>query len=96
MRLYNLNFSYMPIKRSSIKDVRRTATRTAHNIVIKQRLHDLSKKIKKAVVAGDAKTIATLAVQLQQTLDKAAKRHIVHANAAARKVSRVMRVSRKK
>jgi small subunit ribosomal protein S20 len=86
----------MPIKRSSIKDVRRTAARTARNLKIKERLHDLSKKIKKAVVAGDAKTISALAVQLQQTLDKAAKRHILHANAASRKVSRVMRTSRKK
>ena len=86
----------MPIKRSSIKDVRRTERRTTRNRVMRDRLHDVTKKLRKALTGSDSKIVIELATQLQKALDKAAKTHVVHRNAARRKVSRAMRVSRRK
>jgi small subunit ribosomal protein S20 len=53
------------------------------------------KALNAAVAAKDLKTVATLVQLAQSKLDKAAKRRVLHPNAAARIKSRIARLSAK-
>ena len=78
----------MPIKTSSIKDVRRTKKRRERNIAVMSRLRGAIAKVGKA----KTKEEATKAFQLaERLLDKAAQKHYVHAKMASRKKSRLAR-----
>lgn len=85
----------MPIKRSSIKDVRRIKTRTVRNDQSRKTIRDLTKDLKKAVAANNKEEVKKLIPKLQKTLDKAAKNHVIHRNAASRKVGKVMSTIKK-
>ncbi len=63
----------MPQKKSAIKELRKTAKRTAHNRQTKRRIKDLQKEIITAVEIkkDDAKVLYK---KLQKSVDKAAKR----------------------
>lgn len=81
----------MPIKQSSIKDVRRIGRRTARNLQVKRGLKKLERTLSRALAANELKAAAEAATKLQQALAKAAKRHILHRNAAARQTGQASR-----
>ena len=70
--------------KSSIKDIRKTRTRTARNRTVRSELKTLIKKFRDARDGEDAEAKKTAARELVSALDKAAKRNIVHANLARR------------
>ena len=76
----------MPIKKSSIKDVRRTARRRVRNVAVMSRLRGAIKKVRDAKSADEAALALNIAESL---IDKAARRKYIPANNAARNKSRL-------
>lgn len=76
--------------KSSKKDIRRIAKRTAANKSMRTSLKTYVKRVREAMATGDAATIATAVTLAQKNLDKAAKRGVIHPNQAARRKSRIM------
>lgn len=84
----------MPIKKSSIKDVRRTARRRERNVAVMSRLRSAIKKVREAKSADEAAKAFSAAESL---IDKASRRKYIPANNAARNKSRLaIAVNRKK
>jgi len=81
----------MANKKSSKKDLRRTAKRTVRNKGAKTALKTYVKKVKQA----EAENVATVLVTAVKALDKAAQRGVIHKNAAARRKSRVAKAANK-
>ena len=82
----------MPIKKSSEKDVRRTARRRARNVAVNSRLRTAVKEVREAKTGAEADKAYTAASSL---LDKAARRKYIHNNAASRSKSRLAIVVQK-
>ncbi|MES2201453.1 MAG: 30S ribosomal protein S20 [candidate division FCPU426 bacterium] len=82
----------MPIKKSSIKDVRRIKTRRERNIAVMSRLRSTVAKVGKAVGPEAASAALSKAKSL---LDKAASKNHLHHKTAARKKSRLARAVNK-
>lgn len=82
----------MAILRSSEKDMRRIAKRTARNRQVRSRLKTLRRKLDEAIASGNAEEAKTAAVSYTSALDKAAKRRIIHQNKADRHKSGYARV----
>ena len=85
----------MPIKKSAIKELRKSKKRAIINASKKKEIKDLIKKIRQAVETSkidEAKKMAETAVKL---LDKAEKTHLMHKNTAARKKSRIHKAIKK-
>ena len=78
--------------RSSEKDMRRIAKRTARNRQVRSRLKTLRRKLDEAIASGNAEEAKTAAVWYTSALDKAAKRRIIHRNKADRHKSGYARV----
>ena len=76
----------MPIKRSSIKDVRRTKRRRPRNIAVMSRLRN---QVSKARAASDPESAAKELKAAEILLDKAARRGYIKSNTAARTKSRL-------
>ena len=74
--------------KSSIKRARQTIGRTERNRTASSRIKTLRKKMLSAVEAGDKETAETAAREFTSAVDKAAKRHMIHANKAANLKSR--------
>lgn len=72
--------------KSSKKDIRKTATRTAANRAVRGRIKTLAKAAANAEGADSIKTSGAL---LASAVDKAVKKSVVHANKAARIKSRI-------
>lgn len=83
----------MPIKKSSEKDVRRTARRRERNVAVNSRLRTAVKQVREAKTGPEAEKAYVAAVSL---LDKAARRKYIHLNAASRSKSRLAIVVQKK
>lgn len=82
----------MPQRRTAIKDLRRNRKRRLHNLDITT---DLRKTIKKFLTLVNAKNAAEAQSALKlvyKKLDKATKRHILHANTASRRKARFSRL----
>jgi small subunit ribosomal protein S20 len=79
----------VPIKKSSEKDVRRTARRRVRNVAVITRLRTAIKKVREAKSADEAAKLYIAAVSL---IDKAATRKYIHANMAARNKARLAAV----
>lgn len=82
----------MPIKKSSIKDVRRTKRRRARNVAVMSRLRGAITKVSQAKTPEETKAALIAAESL---LDKAASKNYIHRNAAARKKSRLIKAAAK-
>ncbi len=82
----------MANNKSSKKDIRRTAKRTALNRTLRSRIKTLDKK---AFSAGDSESLKVSGAALASAVDKAVKKGIVHANKAARIKSRLARAAAK-
>lgn len=70
--------------KSAKKDIRQTRTRTARNRTVRSELKTLIKNFRTARDGDDKEATKTVARALVSTMDKAAKRHIVHPNLARR------------
>lgn len=79
----------MPNIKSVKKDVLRSRKNQIRNQATKSRIKTFVKKTGAAIIANDADLSALLS-QTVSVLDKAAKRGIIHKNAAARRKSRLM------
>jgi small subunit ribosomal protein S20 len=80
----------LPNIKSVIKDVKKSRELRARNLATRSRIKTLVKKTKTAVDEG-ADNTAALLNETVSIVDKAAKRGIIHPNAAARRKSRLMK-----
>lgn len=80
----------MPNIKSVVKDVKKSRERRMRNLDAKSRIKTFIKKTKSAQDASDA-TSAALLTETISIIDHAAKRGIIHPNAAARRKSRLMK-----
>ena len=80
----------MPNIKSSVKDVKKSRERRLRNLATRSRIKTM---VKKSKVAMDAKTedAVRLVNETVSIVDKAAKRGIIHPNAASRRKSRLMK-----
>ena len=79
----------MPQIKSSIRSVKTDALRKSHNFQIKSTLRTSTRKVVEAIEAGEQPAAQELFVNLVGAVDKAARKGIIHKNAAARKKSRL-------
>lgn len=75
--------------KSSKKDVKRSAVKTAVNKSFRTSLKTYVKKVRLAVESGDEAQIASSLKTAYKGLDKAAQRGIIHQNQANRRKSRI-------
>ncbi len=80
----------MPNIKSVIKDVKRSEQRRLRNQAAKSQIKTLLKKAKNATDAH-AENASVAVVAAISTIDRVAKRGIIHPNAAARRKSRLMK-----
>ena len=79
----------MPNIKSSIRSVKTDAERRAANGPIKATLRTASRKVLAVAAEGNKEEAQASLVSASGLLDKAARKGIVHKNAAARKKSRL-------
>ena len=78
----------MPNIKSAAKDVKKSRENHLRNIAVKSKIKTLVKKTTAAIDAG-ADTANALLKETTSNVDRAAKRNIIHKNAAARRKSRL-------
>jgi small subunit ribosomal protein S20 len=81
----------VPNIKSVKKDVIRSRKRHLRNQATKSRIKTFVKKTNAAIAAGDVAAAKTVLFETVSVVDKAAKRGIIHKNAANRRKSRLMR-----
>jgi len=81
----------MPNTASTKKRVRQTESRTERNKYRRTNMRTAIRKVREAVEAGDKAVAQTLLHDAYKQIDKAARQHILHANNAANKKSRLTR-----
>ena len=74
--------------RSAIRDIRKSRKRAERNQSVKSAIKTFVKKTRVAIANGD-ENAAELLSQTSAAVDKAAKRNIIHKNAANRRKSRL-------
>ena len=74
------------------KRVRIAQRQRLENLRYKSSIKTHFRRLKESVSTGDGDTAAETAKKLTSTIDKAAARHAIHSNNAARKKSRVARL----
>ena len=74
---------------SAKKATRKIAARTAVNKARRSRMRTYIRKVEEAITAGDHKAAMEALAAAQPEIVRAAQKGIVHANLAARKVSRL-------
>lgn len=84
----------MPIKKSAMKELRKSKKRALRNKQVLDSIKSLIKKSRKEIEAGSDKA-ADLIKQTIKALDKAAQHKVIKKNTASRKKSRLMRLSNK-
>ena len=80
----------MPNIKSVIKDVKKSRERRLRNLATKSKIKTFVKKTKLAIEAK-ADNVTAILNETVSIVDKAAKRGIIHPNAAARRKSRLMK-----
>ncbi|MGH8045700.1 MAG: 30S ribosomal protein S20 [Chthoniobacterales bacterium] len=81
--------------KSAAKRARQAVKRTSRNSSTLSAIKTEQKKLRKAITAGDAAATKTGYSRVASALDKAAKRGIIHKNAAARGKSKLGRALKK-
>jgi len=76
---------------SAIKAIRVIRRRTLYNAMYKSSTKTAVRKFERALAAGQIEQAKELLVKAISRLDKAAKKGVIHPNAAARKKSRLTR-----
>lgn len=82
----------MPVIKSAQKQMRQTITRTERNKQIKDTYRAKIKEVKKGVGVLDAKKLQEKLSESYKLIDKAAKKNVLHKNAAARKKSQIAKI----
>ena len=82
----------MPNTRSAKKRLRQTRVRTLRNRIYKSRVKTFIRKFEQALAEGDRERAAELLRRASAVIDKAAKKGVLHTNAAARRKSRLYRL----
>lgn len=77
--------------RSAEKRIRQTRVRTLRNRIYKSRVKTAVRRFEEALAEGDRARAAELLRKASSVIDKAAKKGVIHANAAARRKSRLYR-----
>jgi len=96
LRLVNFSPSFPMANIKSVeKRARQSVRRHARNTSVLTSLKTAQKRARKAIAAGDATIAQTEIDRLSSALDKAAKRGIIHSNAANRGKSRIQRARAK-
>ena len=80
----------MPNIKSAIKDVKKSRERRLRGLATRSRIKTMVKK-SKAALDAKAEEAARLVSETVSIVDRAAKRGIIHPNAAARRKSRLMK-----
>lgn len=78
----------MPNKRNAAKALRQTKKHTSQNMAQRADIRTKVKQIRKLIAAKDKQVEQELKT-LQQMLDKAGKKNVMHKNTTARKLSRL-------
>jgi small subunit ribosomal protein S20 len=81
----------MPRRRTSLKKSRQDKKRHLRTLKIKQQLKKTIKKFQALLSAKNINEAKTFLGKVFSQLDKAAKKRIIHPNAAGRKKSRLMK-----
>lgn len=76
--------------KSAKKRIRQTEKRTARNRVYRSSARTYIKKTRQLIAAGQLDEAEAVAVQAYSTLDKAARKHVIHPRNAARRKGRLM------
>ena len=74
---------------SALKEVRKTAKRTAMNAAIKSKIRTLAKKVEAAVKAKDVETAKVALSKAFSEWDKAQKKNVIHKNTASNQKARL-------
>lgn len=82
----------MPNTRSARKRLRQIVKRTLLNKMYRSRMKTAIRRFEEALAAGDRQRIEEALRRAFKFIDKAAKRGVIHANAAARRKSRLTRL----
>ena len=77
--------------KSAKKRIRQIEKRTARNRVYRSSARTYIKKTRQAIDAGDLETAEENATLAYKTLDKAARKNIIHPRNAARRKGRLMK-----
>lgn len=75
------------------KRIRRAIAQRERNLNYRSTIKTLFRRLEATVAAGDAEQIAAQARELEHLIDRAAAEGVIHANNAARKKSRVARLT---
>ncbi|MBN1914085.1 MAG: 30S ribosomal protein S20 [Candidatus Omnitrophica bacterium] len=79
----------MPRRKASVKRIRVDKKRKLHNLKIKQQLKKTLKKFNELLSAKNIEEAKKQIQKVYSSLDKAAKKKIIHPNLASRKKSRL-------
>ena len=82
----------MPITKSAKKALRQNIRRKKRNLIYKNKIKDLMKKVKTLVGAKKTKEAKELLPQIYKALDKSAKKGIIKKNTASRRKSRITKM----
>ena len=79
----------MPHSRQAKKRLRQSVKRKDQNRAVKSTMKTHVKKVLKAVAAGDAAAARAELPAAMKKIDKAAKKNVIHANQASRRIGRL-------
>ena len=79
----------MPTSKQAKKRVRQSEKRRLHNRVMRSTLRTQIKKVEKAIADNDTAAVQELYRKMESRIDKAARKGLIHKNAAARKKARL-------
>lgn len=82
----------MPITKSAKKALRQSKRRRLKNLMKKEKIKSLTKKLRKVLTAGNTEEAKKLMPEIYKALDKAAKTGVIKKNAASRKKSRLTKI----
>ncbi len=82
----------MPVIKSAQKQMRQTRIRTARNRAIKDAYKSKIKEVKKGIGVLSEKEMQEKISAVYKSLDKAAKKNVIHKNTATRKKSRLVKL----
>jgi len=83
----------MPQRKSAKKELKKVLKRKKRNLAVKSQIKKVVKKFKQALKENDTNLIAENLRLVYKTLDKAARKKIIHPNKAARKKSKLAKLT---
>ena len=84
----------MANNRSAEKRIRQTTVRRLHNRSLRSRMRTAVGAVRHAIQDGDQKRVQELLQPTLSLIDRTAQKRVIHANAAARTKSRLVRAAR--